>query len=42
MPLSFWEMKKELNAEITFLKDYGLDINKTGSAHLAVEQVPAH
>ena len=34
-------MKKELNVEVTFLKDYGPDINKTGRAHLATEQVPA-
>ena len=31
---SYREMKKEFNAEITFFKDYGPDINKTSSAQL--------
>ena len=35
-------MNKEPDAEISFLKGCGPDITKTGSAHLATEQVPAH
>ena len=37
---SYREMKSGLRDEITFMKDWGLD-SKSGSAHLASEQVPA-
>ena len=37
---TYRDMKSELRDEITFMKVWGLD-GKSGSAHLASEQVPA-
>ena len=37
---TYREMKAELKEDITFMKDWGLE-QKSGSAHLASEQVPA-
>jgi hypothetical protein len=37
---TYRDMRRELKAEITFMKDWGLE-QKSGSAHLASEQVPA-
>ena len=36
---TYREMKAELKEDITFMKDWGLEL-KSGSAHLASEQVP--
>ena len=35
---TYADMKKELDAEIIFLKDFGLDAGKLSHAHLADEQ----
>ena len=37
---TYRDMKRELNDEFTFMRDWGLD-GKTGNAHLASEQVRA-